>query len=606
LIVAATDPVWKRAIGYTMPDNDVAAISASSLAVTNYFPHLGTDNLGLTVNPQSGVVYVANLDALNLIMFEPALNGHFVNHQISSVNPTTGQVQIWDLNPGINYAQLPNPSAVSTALAMPTSIVFDPTGRYLYIAAFGTDRVGIFDTTTNTVASFIEIDPQAPGAVVNSATKRGPRGLALNSSASLLYVLNRIYNTISIVNLASNTVTAEIPTGSFDPTPVVIRNGRGFLYDHKLSGNGTGACASCHIDAEMDLLAWNLGNPDGVMTYLQQGDTDYAFHPMKGPMTTQSLRGLDNLQPYHWRGDKPDFAAFNGAFAQLLGGSQLSDGDMAAFTNFINTIVYQPNPFQNLDRTLPASVPLPDVPGVSSDPITGQNIFLTVPFNNDGKTCVGCHTYPGPGTNLRVTPSTNVAEFEQPVKVPHLRNMYQKTNLNFNTGGVSVNGFGFNHDGQIGGMIAQITNGSFPFFKNNPTVEQPLEAFELCFDTGTAPAVGYSRTLTAASVAGSPAQSDWSTLQSQASAGNIDLIANGTIQGQVTGLLYLTATNNYQTDTTGLGPFTQAQLTTFIQNGDTLTIMGVPPGSGVRMALDMNLDGLLNGDARKRAAAKRK
>jgi YVTN family beta-propeller protein len=79
----------------------------------------------------------------------------------------------------------------------------------------------------------------------------------------MLYVLNRISNTISIVNLSSNTVTAEIPTGSFDPTPVAIRNGRGFLYDHKLSGNGTGACASCHIDAEMDLLAWNLGNPDG-------------------------------------------------------------------------------------------------------------------------------------------------------------------------------------------------------------------------------------------------------------------------------------------------------------------------------------------------------
>jgi hypothetical protein len=379
------------------------------------------------------------------------------------------------------------------------------------------------------------------------------------------------------------------------------------LYDHKLSGNGTGACASCHIDAEMDLLAWNLGNPDGVMTFLQQGNTDFAFHPMKGPMTTQSLRGLANLEPYHWRGDKPDFAAFNGAFAQLLGGSQLSDADMAAFTNFVNTIVYQPNPYQNLDRTLPSSVPLPDVPGVSANPNTGENIFLTTPFNNDGKTCVGCHTYPGPGTNLRVTPSTNVVEFEQPVKIPHLRNMYQKTNLNFNTGGVSINGYGFNHDGQIGGMIEQITNGSFPFFKNNPTVEQPLEAFELCFDTGTAPAVGYSRTLNSANVTSSPAQSDWSTLQGQANAGNIDLIANGTIQGQVHGLLYLTATNNYETDTTGLGPFTQAQIAAFIQAGDTLTIMGVPPGSGVRMALDTNLDNVLNGDARRlRAASKQK
>jgi hypothetical protein len=83
-----------------------------------------------------------------------------------------------------------------------------------------------------------------------------------------------------------------------------------------------------------------------------------------------------------------------------------------------------------------------------------------------------------------------------------------------------------------------------------------------------------------------PAQSDWSTLQSQAGAGNIDLIANGTIQGQIHGLLYLPATGNYQTDTAGLGPFTQAQLTAFILNGDTLTMMGVPPGSGARMALN--------------------
>ncbi len=263
LIVDASDPAWTSVIQYTMPDNDVAAISTSSLTVTKYFPHLGTVNLGLAVNPKSGNLYVANTDALNLIMFETALNGHVVNHQITYVNPQTGQTQIWDLNPGIDYSQLPNPAAVAIALAMPTAVVFEPTGRYLYIAAFGTDRVGIFDTTAGLVSSFIEIDPQAIGATVNPATKRGPRGLALNAAANLLYVLNRISNTISIVNLSGNTVTAEIPTGSFDPTPVIIRNGRGFLYDHKLSGNGTGACASCHIDAEMDLLAWNLGNPDG-------------------------------------------------------------------------------------------------------------------------------------------------------------------------------------------------------------------------------------------------------------------------------------------------------------------------------------------------------
>jgi hypothetical protein len=447
------------------------------------------------------------------------------------------------------------------------------------------------------VTQTIEIDPQATGATVNPATKRGPRGLALNASAHLLYVLNRLYNTISIVNLASHTVTAEISTGTFDPTPTVIRNGRGFLYDHKVSGNGTGSCASCHIDAEMDLLAWNLGDPGGNMTTLQQGSQTFQFHPMKGPMTTQSLRGLNNMEPYHWRGDKPNFAAFNGAFAALLGGQPLSNADMAAFTNFINTVVYMPNPVLNLDGSLPASILLPSPAGAFGSPSTGENDFLNLAFNSVGNKCVTCHVDPGPGTNLKVRiPVGSGPSSQQPFKTPHLRNLYQKINTNFFAGKVSVNGFGFNHDGAIDGLFNQIAQPSFGTFQHNTAIKEAIEAYELCFDTGMPPAVGYSRTLTSTSITNPAAQSDWSTLQSLAAAGTIDLIAKGTIQGKVHGLLYQGASNNYETDTTGLGPFTQAQLTTLIQNGDILTIMGVPLGSGVRMGIDRELDGILDGN----------
>ena len=597
LIVDASDPAYyPGVIKYTMPDNDVAAINTKNQRVTGYFQHLGTINLGLTVNPQSGNLYVANTDALNLTMFETALNGHVVNHQITSVNPTTGQTAIWDLNPGIDYSVLPNPQAVATALAMPTAIVFEPTGRYLYIAAFGTDRVGIFDTSKNQVAGFIEIDPQAIGSIVNPASKRGPRGLALlplNGGANMLYVLNRISNTISIVSLPGNAVTVEIPTGSFDPTPAAIRNGRGFLYDHKLSGNGTGACASCHIDAEMDLLAWNLGNPDGDMTYLQQKPGQLlAFHPMKGPMTTQTLRGLVNTEPYHWRGDKPDFAAFNGAFAALLGGVELSNGDMTAFTNFIDTIAFQPNPNQNLDGTFPATLPLPDTPG-PGDPQAGFDTFFNSVTSTTGQTCNLCHTTnPGPGSD-GLDNAARDNEAGQPLIRAKLRNMYQKTNVDFGEGKASVNGFGFLHDGSEKGIFDFLGGSSFGPIKDDAAAKANLDAYMLCFDTGTAPAVGYARTLTSTSVNTVAAQSDWSTLQSQASAGNIDLIANGTVQGQITALLYLPGSGTYQA-ASGLGPYTQAQLTTFVMGGDTLTMMGVPPGSGVRMAIS---------EARSRAAA---
>src|ERR1700681_4106003 len=81
-----------------------------------------------------------------------------------------------------------------------------------------------------------------------------------------------------------------------------------------------------------------------------------------------------------------------------------------------------------------------------------------------------------------------------------------------------------------------------------------------CFDTGMAPAVGYTRTLTAANVNTNSAVKDWILLQSQAAAGNIDLIVKGTVNGQIRGMLYQPASSNYATDKTGVGPFTQAQL----------------------------------------------
>lgn len=188
------------------------------------------------------------------------------------------------------------------------------------------------------------------------------------------------------------------------------------------------------------------------------------------------------------------------------------------------------------------------------------------------------------------------ANLAQPVKIPALRNIYQKLNFSNADGSASAGGFGLSTNGQTATLIELLSAPILGGFGNNPQAQRDVGAYVVSFDTGLAPAVGYTRTATATNLTDPTIASDWATLQSQALAGNIDLIAKGTINGQTHGLLYLPATSSYETDTTGLGPFTQAQLLTFITAGDTLSVMGVPVGSGVRMGIDRNLDGHLDGD----------
>src|SRR5262249_44273563 len=140
----------------------------------------------------------------------------------------------------------------------------------------------------------------------------------------------------------------------YDPEPPAVKNGRRFLYDARnTSGHGDSACASCHIFGDFDSLAWDLGNPFGAVVpnpnpFVVNGPGN-PFHPLKGPMTTQSLRGMANAGPMHWRGDRTGgttgqdpldeslaFKAFNPAFVSLLGrASQLPAADMQAFTDFV-------------------------------------------------------------------------------------------------------------------------------------------------------------------------------------------------------------------------------------------------------------------------------
>jgi hypothetical protein len=180
--------------------------------------------------------------------------------------------------------------------------------------------------------------------------------------------------------------------------------------------------------------------------------------------------------------------------------------------------------------------------------------------------------------------------------VPQLRAIYQKMGFNNTSNAASVGGFGITHDGTDPTLQAFLARPVFLLIRNNSKVKNDLAAFVQCFDTGTAPAVGYTRTLVSSNASTISVSNDWSLLEAQAALTNIDLIAKGTLDGQRHGWLYEPAAAKYRPDTTNLAASTRSQLLTKILNGDKLSIMGVPPGCGTRMGIDRDEDGVLDAD----------
>lgn len=313
---------------------------------------------------------------------------------------------------------------------------------------------------------------------------------------------------------------------------------------------------------------------------------------MKGPMISQTLRGLKGMEPLHWRGDRASFLSFNPAFSSLLGGKPLPDEDIQIFKDFIETIVFQPNPHRNPNDTLPETL-------AGGDPRAGERFFrntrFLVPAAGQSIRCVDCHSHP---TGVDSRPRFRIAQtapldIVQPIKIPHLRGVYQKVYFDNAPGAESLAGFGLEHDG-IRATIAQAHTGPrFVSIQDDATIIGNLTAFLLCFDTGTKPAVGYSVTISQESMSEPSILDAWRLLETQASGGGratIDLIAKADFGG----LFYDPSSGEYRSDVQAGLTRTRSWIESQMKNGSTVTLMGVPLGSGARMGIDRNLDGILD------------
>jgi DNA-binding beta-propeller fold protein YncE len=637
---------WDAAVRFQLPDQDVFSIDANALTQKASFSHVGTTLFNMVANPRTGKLYISNTEAINNVRFEgpgvvggSTVQGRLAETRISVISGTT--VASRHLNKHINYDVLANdpgfdPTVKKHSLSTPLDMVVSRDGRKLYVAAFGSSKVGVFDTAALEANTF---NPVTSSPNYISVSGGGPSGLALDESRNRLYVMTRFDNAVKVINLATKAEVAALPL--FNPEPVQVVTGRPLLYDAvDMSANGEAACASCHIFGDNDELAWDLGNPDDLVTsnpipirlgfaalntqpLINGTGVVTDFHPMKGPMTTQTLRGMRNHGAMHWRGDRAhgffgtdafdpelSFNNFVVAFDGLIGRSTLPDlTTMQRFTNFQLEVQLPPNPVRNLDNSLTAAQQ------------RGHDFYLG-PRRADGAppaagpgtgfTCEGCHRLDASQGFFGTDGQASFEGLPQIVKIPHLRNAYTKVGMfgfpgmpfftTPDTGatGNQIRGFGYLHDGSIDTVFHFL---SAVLFAPTPEVGFPaatyeqtrrdMEQFMLAFDSDLAPIVGQQITLTKTNAAAVGPRID--LLQARAAAPFVsktlggavtecDLVAKVTLAGTPRGFLYNASSDAFVSSGAGIEVPDALFRALALISGQEITFTCVPPGSGARIA----------------------
>ena len=316
------------------------------------------------------------------------------------------------------------------------------------------------------------------------------------------------------------------------------------------------------------------------------------------------------------------FLKFNVAFEGLNGRTeQLPPDQMKAFADFALQIAYPPNPIRRLDNSL------------TPDQQAGKDFYFGG-VSDTFLSCNGCHVL-NPSGNAEFAVARpgffgtdgrfSFENTPQIFKIPHLRNMYQKVGKfgmpqtpfflpeSFNGAdnafqGDQVRGFGFVHDGSVDtlnrfhtallftqrapGTAGPLDPGNPDGFALTPDgflKRRQVEQFLLAFDSNLAPIVGQQVTVTAYN--GDIAEPRAQLFLERAAHGDCDVVAKKNGRG------FVYQSGFFRPDSTSDSPMTLSQLIASASaNKGEVTFTCVPPGSGVRIGIDRDENGILDAD----------
>lgn len=319
--VTMIDPRSRRVVGRTRMEN------AHLLA-------------GVAVTPQGDLALTALVRPKNLLPVIQVSRGWVMNNGLGLIQLATGEVF---------QLLLDEPEA---SFADPYGVTVTPDGRYAFVGHSGVDLVSVLDlgrvreilaeaATPELVHAYAHHQGLSRRFVVKRIpTGANPKGMALSVDGRFLYVVERLDDSVLVIDAASWEPVSRIALGG-SSRESAVRRGEKLFNSASATFQNQFSCRSCHPNDHSDRLQYDF-EPDGLG---------------RNFVDNRTLLGIRGTAPFKWSGTNTSlFMQCGIRFARILTRLEpFPPDDLSALVAFMQSLTQPENPYRSPDGTLNAS-----------------------------------------------------------------------------------------------------------------------------------------------------------------------------------------------------------------------------------------------------------
>jgi YVTN family beta-propeller protein len=204
----------------TLATPAIRAQTPTSPTVVTRIPGVGTDPLGIAVDPITARVYVATFEGRHLFVIDETTNNVIATVPLPAgsgvgvaVNARTDMIYVTQLSGAVAVIN-GNGNSVVTDIAVPCpkGVDVNPLTNRIYVASECDFRVYVIDGSTNSIIDIVNVQP----GPITQTPIQAPESIAVNPATNTIYATESSQFVMAVIDGATDTVRGFIgATGYF-------------------------------------------------------------------------------------------------------------------------------------------------------------------------------------------------------------------------------------------------------------------------------------------------------------------------------------------------------------------------------------------------------